>query len=130
MTQPDPAQPAAEIVNNWLECYACDVCGNRPDIDGDLRHGRGCYVVDEDGGGTSYAEFDRRHLENTIAAAIASARAAWQAEQRGRVKGRAEEAAKEVDEAQTDRRVPGTVAFRYQSVEDLTAIIIDTFTKE
>ena len=29
----------------------CKVCGNRPDDDGTLRHGKGCYVIDPDGGG-------------------------------------------------------------------------------
>ena len=38
--------------------YACDVCGNVPDKYGVIEHGRGCYVVDEDGGGVSCVEFD------------------------------------------------------------------------
>lgn len=37
--------------------YACDVCGNVPDENGVLEHGRGCYVVSEDGGGTSFVDF-------------------------------------------------------------------------
>ena len=38
--------------------YACDVCGNVPDKEGSLDHGKGCYTQSEDGGGTSYVEFD------------------------------------------------------------------------
>jgi hypothetical protein len=38
--------------------YACKVCGNVPDETGCLEHGRGCYTQSEDGGGTSYVEFD------------------------------------------------------------------------
>lgn len=37
----------------------CDVCGNRPNNDGVLEHGRGCYTQSEDGGGTEYfPEYD------------------------------------------------------------------------
>lgn len=34
----------------------CKVCGNTPDAEGVLRHGRGCYVISEDGGGEEYFE--------------------------------------------------------------------------
>jgi uncharacterized protein (TIGR02996 family) len=34
----------------------CDVCGNTADDEGELRHGRGCFVIDEDGGGSEFAE--------------------------------------------------------------------------
>lgn len=42
-----------------VECFCktgwdqsgCKVCGNTPDENGYLEHGRGCYVIDEDGGG-------------------------------------------------------------------------------
>jgi hypothetical protein len=40
------------------ERYACKVCGNVPDEYGTIEHGRGCYVVSEDGGGESSVEFD------------------------------------------------------------------------
>ena len=40
------------------QAYACKVCGNVPDEDGMIEHGRGCYVVSEDGGGESWVEFD------------------------------------------------------------------------
>lgn len=36
------------------EEFACEICGNIPDEDGVLEHGRGCYKVSEDGGGTEY----------------------------------------------------------------------------
>lgn len=39
------------------EKYSCDVCGNVPDDDGMIEHGRGCYVVNEDGGGITHVEF-------------------------------------------------------------------------
>ena len=35
---------------------ARDVCGNIPDEAGCLEHGRGCYVLDEDGGGAEFFE--------------------------------------------------------------------------
>ena len=38
--------------------YACEVCGNIPDEYGVLEHGRGCYVVDADGGGDTFVDFD------------------------------------------------------------------------
>lgn len=34
--------------------YACNVCQNVPDADGALEHGRGCYVMSSDGGGTEF----------------------------------------------------------------------------
>ena len=40
------------------EKYACDVCGNVPDENGIIEHGKGCYTQSEDGGGTSVVEFD------------------------------------------------------------------------
>ncbi len=36
--------------------YACKVCGNVPDEDGKIEHGKGCYTQSEDGGGTSWVE--------------------------------------------------------------------------
>ncbi len=52
---PPPAPPSYEARST----YACDVCGNVPDEDGQLEHGRGCYTQDEEGGGVSYVRFDR-----------------------------------------------------------------------
>lgn len=40
----------------WREENACDVCGNWPDNEGVIDHGRGCYTQSSDGGGTSYVE--------------------------------------------------------------------------
>lgn len=34
----------------------CNVCGNTSDEYGTIEHGRGCYVVNEDGGGTTAAD--------------------------------------------------------------------------
>ena len=50
-TQDEEGEP---VMN--LEDYACKVCGNPPDEEGVIEHGRGCYVVSEDGGGFSYVE--------------------------------------------------------------------------
>ncbi len=37
--------------------YACKVCGNVPDEDGCIEHGKGCYTQSEDGGGYSFVDF-------------------------------------------------------------------------
>lgn len=42
----------------WFLPTTCKVCGNSNDEDGCIEHGRGCYVVDEDGGGSEYPELD------------------------------------------------------------------------
>lgn len=34
--------------------FLCKVCGARPDEDGWIEHGRGCYVLSADGGGSEY----------------------------------------------------------------------------
>ena len=44
------------VIDEWRANNACDVCGNMPDEDGNLEHGRGCYTQSEDGGGTSFVE--------------------------------------------------------------------------
>lgn len=46
--------------------HACEVCGNWPDEEGLLEHGRGCYKVNDDGGGCEYIEeADRsRHTDH------------------------------------------------------------------
>lgn len=41
------------------EKHACDVCGNVPDEEGFIQHGRGCYVVNEDGGGITLVDFEK-----------------------------------------------------------------------
>jgi hypothetical protein len=48
------SDPEHKPVN--LEDYACSVCGNSPDDEGIIEHGRGCYVVSENGGGISYVD--------------------------------------------------------------------------
>lgn len=40
----------------WREDNACKVCGVMPDGDGDRVHGRGCRVVNAEGGGSDYVE--------------------------------------------------------------------------
>jgi len=39
------------------EPFACKVCGNVPDGTGQIEHGRGCFVVDSDGGGFSFVNW-------------------------------------------------------------------------
>lgn len=46
-----------DYVLRWAEQNACKVCGNQPDAGGTIEHGRGGYVVCENGGGTSVVEF-------------------------------------------------------------------------
>ena len=41
---------------DYKKSNACDVCNAEPDEDGVIHHGRGCYVVDEDGGGETYVD--------------------------------------------------------------------------
>lgn len=59
-----PTTPTAEARRE----HACDVCGNWPDEYGVIEHGRGCFVVDEDGGGTSYVELPARAPATPVAA--------------------------------------------------------------
>jgi hypothetical protein len=37
--------------------FACDVCGNVPNGEGVLEHGRGCFVASADGGGDSFVDW-------------------------------------------------------------------------
>lgn len=48
--------PSTAYSYEAAEAYACKVCGNRPDADGILEHGRGCYTLDPDGGGSEWVE--------------------------------------------------------------------------
>lgn len=43
------------------EKFTCKVCGNVPDETGLLEHGRGCFVVSEDGGGTEWIHMGCDH---------------------------------------------------------------------
>ena len=52
----EPASTPANVP--YREKYACKVCGNVPDEDGTLEHGKGCYTQDVDGGGVSFVEFE------------------------------------------------------------------------
>ncbi len=47
------AQPAP-TVQEPVRDYSCKVCSNKPDADGWLEHGRGCYTQSEDGGGSEF----------------------------------------------------------------------------
>ncbi len=62
------------------EHYRCDVCGNTPDENGELEHGKGCYVLDEDGGGSEWVGSRREWIDltNRSDALLATHRAAWQ----------------------------------------------------
>ncbi len=42
-----------------LQLFECEACGNTPDEDGYLKHGKGCFVVSEDGGGSTYVSHER-----------------------------------------------------------------------
>jgi hypothetical protein len=46
------AQPAP--VQEPERGYSCKVCGNKPDANGWLEHGSGCYTQSENGGGTEF----------------------------------------------------------------------------
>jgi hypothetical protein len=51
----------AEVRQN----YACKVCSNYPDEEGVLDHGRGCYMLDENGGGSEYID-PPEHLPQSL----------------------------------------------------------------
>jgi hypothetical protein len=56
-------RPELDIVKgNTILRYECDVCGNSPDEEGLLEHGRGCYVVDSDGGGLEFISEDQYYI--------------------------------------------------------------------
>lgn len=44
-------RPRSEEARRRLDCK---VCGNWPDEEGMLQHGKGCYMLEEDGGGEEY----------------------------------------------------------------------------
>lgn len=43
-------------IRSWLYLWECKVCSAHPDSMGLVQHGRGCYQVDSDGGGSSFEE--------------------------------------------------------------------------
>lgn len=52
--------------DNERQQFACKVCGNYPNDEGELQHGRGCYVLSEDGGGSEYfPECDSERIVGT-----------------------------------------------------------------
>jgi hypothetical protein len=59
--QPKPvavvAQPVTEPLEIDVNDYTCKVCGNVPDMRGTLNHGKGCYMISEEGGGTEFVDF-------------------------------------------------------------------------
>lgn len=61
------------------EHYQCDVCGNTPDENGELQHGKGCYVLDEDGGGSEWVGSRRVWIDltNRRDALLAANEADW-----------------------------------------------------
>ncbi len=40
----------------FLPMDECEVCGSTANEEGERRHGRGCYILEEDGGGSDFAE--------------------------------------------------------------------------
>jgi hypothetical protein len=52
------AEEQPKLAYEQREKHACEVCGNVPDEDGFIEHGRGCYVVNEDGGGITLVDFN------------------------------------------------------------------------
>ena len=58
MTQPAKRLTYKPLTYEQRERYACKICGNVPDEDGALEHGRGCYRLSEDGGGIEYVEME------------------------------------------------------------------------
>ena len=47
------AQPEQEPVRVGRD-FSCKVCGNKPDGEGILEHGKGCYALDKNGGGSEF----------------------------------------------------------------------------
>jgi hypothetical protein len=47
------AQPVQEPVRVGRD-FSCKVCGNKPDGEGILEHGKGCYALDKNGGGSEF----------------------------------------------------------------------------
>lgn len=56
--------------------YACDVCGNVPDEDGMIEHGRGCYTQSSEGGGFSFVDLPPDSQGDAVNKPDAAARAA------------------------------------------------------
>lgn len=52
-----------ELLDRARNSFACKVCGNIPDEEGWLEHGRGCYTQSEDGGGSEAVDLEERLVE-------------------------------------------------------------------
>ena len=48
-----PPLPVQEPVRVGRD-FSCKVCGNKPDGEGILEHGKGCYALDKNGGGSEF----------------------------------------------------------------------------
>jgi hypothetical protein len=59
------------------EQYACKVCQNIPDEAGTLCHGKGCYVLDSDGGGEGFVEIAECRCNGTGWRPITHMRGCW-----------------------------------------------------
>lgn len=47
-----------EFTYEQRQALSCKVCGNCPDEEGELEHGRGCYTQSADGGGQEHFDLD------------------------------------------------------------------------
>lgn len=50
----NPFRPTKPV--RWWSLGECKVCGNTPNDEGELEHGKGCYTQSEDGGGSEFAD--------------------------------------------------------------------------
>jgi hypothetical protein len=66
ITAGNPADPLEE----WRMSHECKVCQARPDDEGVIRHGKGCYVVDGEGGGEEMVDTLDEQRERETAAAL------------------------------------------------------------
>jgi len=57
--------------DDTTELFACEICGNTPDESGTLEHGRGCYKISSDGGGTEFVEVSVPRLLDVTTLALA-----------------------------------------------------------
>ncbi len=48
--------PCPECKGLGREQWECKVCGARPDQEGEIRHGKGCYELSEEGGGSEWVD--------------------------------------------------------------------------
>jgi uncharacterized protein (TIGR02996 family) len=54
----NPKSSCVVCLGSGKEPWSCKVCEAEPDPDGEVRHGKGCYVLDSDGGGYEWIERD------------------------------------------------------------------------